>query len=140
VALLDCCRGNGDGILTCHQDGQRHGVPAVFWLRSDIDPLERRALELRHRGVDATAIDVAEECVEIMRDRGVAKAFHAYLYDYDGGRALFRRNRPQVRMPRRDRQAFTSLQVDYETLACASIREGWFSHRIASDPGHYLHA
>jgi len=220
MALLDCYRGNDDAILTCHQDGQRDDVPAAFWLRSDIDPLERKALdlcrgrildvgagaglhslELQRRGLDVTAIDVAEECVEIMRDRGVARALHADLYDFQGGpfdtilcicngldkvgplaklpgflrrmRALLapggqlladsfdlRVGADDARSAALSRktaagryfgeidlrfeyqglagEAFTALQVDYETLACASIREGWTSHRVATDQGHYL--
>ena len=36
----------------------------------------RHALELQRRGYDVTAIDVAPEAVEIMRERGVADARH----------------------------------------------------------------
>jgi hypothetical protein len=35
-------------------------------------------------------------------------------------------------------EPFTALQVDYGTLACISIREGWTCRRIAEDSGHYL--
>jgi SAM-dependent methyltransferase len=34
----------------------------------------RHALELQHRGLEVTAIDVAPEAVEVMRDRGVTDA------------------------------------------------------------------
>lgn len=220
MALLDCYRGNGDAVLTCHQDGRRDDVPAAFWLRSDIDPLERKALdlcrgrvldvgagaglhslELQRRGLDVTAIDVAMECVEIMRDRGIARALHADVYDFEGGpfdtilcicngldkvgrlsnlpgflrrmRALLapggqlladsfdvRVGADEIRTATLARKTaagryfgeidlrfeyqgvagepFTALQVDYETLACTSIREGWTSHLIARNRGHYL--
>jgi SAM-dependent methyltransferase len=39
----------------------------------------RHALELQHRGLDVTAVDVACEAVEIMRDRGVLDARHGDL-------------------------------------------------------------
>lgn len=192
----------------------------AFWLRSDIDPLERLALdlcrgrvldvgagaglhslELQRQGLEVTAIDVAEGCVEIMRDRGVVNAFHADLYDFEGGRfdtilcicngldkvgplaklpSFLQRMRAllapggqlladsfDVRVDANEAgiaalarksaagryfgeidlrfeykgvagEPFTVLQVDYDTLACTSIREGWTSHRIARDRGHYL--
>ncbi|MGD9512392.1 MAG: class I SAM-dependent methyltransferase [Geminicoccaceae bacterium] len=91
-------------MLICHQDGIRDDVPAAFWLREAIDPLESRALdlcrgrvldvgagaglhslELQRHGLDVTAIDIASECVAIMRERGVRKAEVADLYVFDGG-------------------------------------------------------
>jgi SAM-dependent methyltransferase len=43
------------------------------------------ALELQRRGADVTAIDIAPECVAIMRERGVRKVEAAGLYAFDGG-------------------------------------------------------
>jgi 2-polyprenyl-3-methyl-5-hydroxy-6-metoxy-1,4-benzoquinol methylase len=99
AALLDCFRGETSAMLICHQDGVRDDVPAGFWLRETIDLLESRALdlcrgrvldvgagagvhtlELQRRGIDVTAIDIAQECVEIMRERGVRKAEAVDLY------------------------------------------------------------
>lgn len=54
VALLDCFRGKTSAMLICHQDGVRDDVPAAFWLRETIDPLETLALDLcRGRVLDA---------------------------------------------------------------------------------------
>lgn len=104
AALLDCFRGESSAMLICDQDGTRDDVPAAFWLREEIDPLESRALdqcrgrvldvgagagvhalELQRRGIDVTAIDIAPECVAIMRERGVGKAEAADLFAFDGG-------------------------------------------------------
>jgi SAM-dependent methyltransferase len=104
AALLDCYRGEASAVLVCHQDGARDDVPASFWLREDLDPLELCALdlcrghvldvgagaglhtlELQRRGLDVTAIDIAPECVAIMRERGVRRAQTADLFEYDGG-------------------------------------------------------
>lgn len=105
AALLDCFRGETSAMLICHQDGVRDDVPAAFWLRETVDPLESRALdlcrgqvldvgagaglhalELQRRGFDVTAIDIAPECVTIMRERGVCKAEAADLHAFNGGR------------------------------------------------------
>lgn len=104
AALLDCFRGDASATLICYQDGVRDDVPARFWLRETIDPLEARALDLcrgrvldlgagaglntlrlQRRGLQVTAIDVAPECVAIMRERGVANAVAADLYTFEGG-------------------------------------------------------
>jgi SAM-dependent methyltransferase len=104
AALLDCFHGESSAMLICYQDGRRDDVPATFWLREAIDPLESRALdlccghvldvgagagvhslELQRRGLDVTAIDIAPECVAIMRERGVRKAEAANVYAFDGG-------------------------------------------------------
>ncbi len=104
AALLDCFRGDTSAMLICHQDGIRDDVPAAFWLRKEIDPLEQRALdlsrgrvldvgagaglhalELQRRGIDVTAIDIAPECVAIMRERGVRNAEAADLFAFDDG-------------------------------------------------------
>ena len=104
AALLDYYRGNRTATLICHQDGTRDDVPASFWFRDALDPLERlgldlckgkvldvgagtglHALDLQRRGFDVTAIDVAPECIAIMRQRGVRNALAADLYAFDGG-------------------------------------------------------
>lgn len=104
AALLDCFRGAVDAMLICHQDGARDDVPASFWLRETIDPLEAMALDLTHghvldlgagaglhalafqrRGLQVTAIDIAPDCVTIMRERGVRDARCADLFSFDGG-------------------------------------------------------
>ena len=104
AALLDCFRGETSAMLVCHQDGVRDDVPAAFWLRGAINPLEAlgldlchgcvldvgagaglHSLELQRRAIDVTAIDIAPECVAIMRERGVRSAEVADLYVFDGG-------------------------------------------------------
>lgn len=104
AALLDCFRGDTSATLICHQDGGRDDVPAAFWLRQALDPLEALALdlcrgrvldvgagaglhslELQRRRIEVTAIDVASECVTIMRERGVHRAEVADLYRFEGG-------------------------------------------------------
>lgn len=104
AAVLDCFRGATDAVLICHQDGARDDVPAAFWLRETIDPLESQALDLcrgrvldagagtglhtlalQRRGFDVTAIDVSSDCVTIMRERGVSDARQADLYAFSGG-------------------------------------------------------
>lgn len=104
AALQDYFRGNTQATLICLQDGQRDDVPAAFWFRDLTDPMELLALdlcrgrvldlgggtgvhglELQRRGVEVTAIDIAPECVEIMKQRGVRNAVAADLYSLDGG-------------------------------------------------------
>ncbi|NJM34729.1 MAG: class I SAM-dependent methyltransferase [Rhodomicrobium sp.] len=104
AALADYFGGNTSATLICIQDGERDDVPASFWFREVSDPIELmaldlcrgrvldlgagtglHALELQRRGIDVTAIDIAPECVEIMRRRGVEHAVCADLYGYDGG-------------------------------------------------------
>jgi SAM-dependent methyltransferase len=104
AAVLDYWRGETKATLICHQDGERDDVPASFWLREKIDPLELlgldlcrgrildvgagagvHALELQRRGFEVTAIDLSSECVEIMRERGVRRTAVADLYDFAGG-------------------------------------------------------
>lgn len=104
AALLDCFRGETEAMLICRQDGMRDDVPAAFWLRDAIDPLEAlgldlchgrvldvgagaglHSLELQRRAIDVTAIDIAPECVAIMRERGVHRAEMADLFAFDGG-------------------------------------------------------
>jgi SAM-dependent methyltransferase len=103
AALLDCFRGERDAVLACHQDGVRDDVPAAFWLREEIAPLEAAALDLcrgrvldigagagvhalalQRRGLDVTAIDVAPGCVVVMRERGVRKAEVADVESFAG--------------------------------------------------------
>lgn len=104
AARLDCFRGDASATLIVHQDGARDDVPAAFWLRESIDPLEERALDLcvgrvldvgagaglhalslQGRGFDVTAIDIAPECVAIMRERGVRQAEAVDLFDLESG-------------------------------------------------------
>lgn len=104
AALLDCFHGDASAMLICYQDGMRDDVPAAFWLRETIDPLEALALDLCHgrvldvgagaglhslelqrRGVEVTAIDISPECVAIMRERGVRHAETVDLYAFEGG-------------------------------------------------------
>lgn len=103
AALLDCFRGAVDAMLICHQDGARDDVPASFWLRETIDPLEALALDLSHghvlalgagaglhalalqgRGLQVTAIDIAPDCVTITHERGVRDARCADLFSFTG--------------------------------------------------------
>lgn len=103
-AVLDCFRGDTSAMLICYQDGLRDDVPASFWLRDSVDPMEAEALrlcrgesldvgagtgvhalDLQRMGIDVTAIDIARQCVEIMRERGVHKALTADLYTFEGG-------------------------------------------------------
>jgi SAM-dependent methyltransferase len=105
AALLDCYRGDAAATLTCHQNGGRDDVPAAFWLRDSLDPLEQLALNLCHgrvldlgagsglhalalqqRGLEVVAIDIAPQCVEIMRERGVRDARVADLFAFEAGR------------------------------------------------------
>jgi SAM-dependent methyltransferase len=44
------------------------------------------ALLLQHRGVDVTAIDISPLAVQVMRERGVKKAFEADIYTYHPGK------------------------------------------------------
>ena len=104
AALLDCYRGETGATLIVHQEGERDDVPAAFWLRSELDPLETRALELcrgrvldvgagagvhtlelQRRGLAVTAIDVAPECVTIMRERGVQRSLAVDVFALDEG-------------------------------------------------------
>jgi SAM-dependent methyltransferase len=104
AALLDYFHGNEAATLICTQDGVRDDVPAAFWFREVANPLELEALdrcrgrvldlgagtgihsiELQRRGLEVTAIDVAQECVDIMRRRGVRHTEVADLYDFTGG-------------------------------------------------------
>jgi 2-polyprenyl-3-methyl-5-hydroxy-6-metoxy-1,4-benzoquinol methylase len=104
AALLDYWRGNAAATLICFQDGKRDDVPAAFWFRSSLDPLEELALdlcrgdvldigagtglhtlELQRRGFNVKAIDVVEECVSIMRERGVLDATTTDFHEFEGG-------------------------------------------------------
>ncbi|MBE1527958.1 SAM-dependent methyltransferase [Sphingopyxis sp. OAS728] len=105
AALLDCYRGDDQATLLVYQDGERDDVPAAFWLRETLDPLEAMALdhcrgrvldlgagsglhaiELERRGFDVVAVDISPACVVIMRERGVTDARVADLYDFADGR------------------------------------------------------
>jgi SAM-dependent methyltransferase len=105
AALLDFFCGHTSATLICHQDGERDDVPAAFWFREVMDPLEAHALdlccgsvldvgagagvhalEIQRRGLAVSAIDVAPECIAIMQERGVRDARVADLYQLDDGR------------------------------------------------------
>lgn len=105
AAVLDYHRGVHDAVLICYQDGVRDDVPAAFWFRDKLDPLERlgldmccgrvldvgagtglHALELQRRGLDVVALDIAPECGVIMRERGVEQPVVGDLYEFNGGR------------------------------------------------------
>lgn len=45
--MLDYERGVSDAMLVCELDGERDDVPAAFWFRTVIDPLQATALDLR---------------------------------------------------------------------------------------------
>jgi SAM-dependent methyltransferase len=104
AALLDCYHGDAEAMLIVHQDGERDDVPASFWLRTQIDPMESmcldlcrgrvldvgagagvHALELQRRGFDVTPIDIAPECVAIMHDRGVRTALAVDMFELNDG-------------------------------------------------------
>lgn len=104
AAMLDYERGVTDAMLICEQDGERDDIPAAFWFRTEIDPLEAVALDLctgrildvgggtgvhtlllQARGHDVTAIDVDSAAVDIMHRRGVQNARQADLYQFEGG-------------------------------------------------------
>lgn len=220
AALLDCFRGEASAVLICHQDGMRDDVPAAFWLREAIDPLEALALDLCHgrvldvgagaglhslelqrRGVEVMAIDIAPECVAIMCERGVRHVVTADLYAFEGGpfdtiiclcngldkvgrladlpkflnrmRHLLARGgqliadsfdlrvgADEARLAELGRKTaggryfgeidlrfeykgrsgapFSTLQIDFETLAQIAERTDWACELIQSDGGHYL--
>jgi SAM-dependent methyltransferase len=104
AALLDCFRGEKTATLVCYQDGARDDVPAAFWLREEIDPLEALALDLcrgrvldvgagagvhslalQRRGLAVTAIDCSADCVAIMHERGILDARQSDLFGFDQG-------------------------------------------------------
>jgi 2-polyprenyl-3-methyl-5-hydroxy-6-metoxy-1,4-benzoquinol methylase len=103
AALMDYYRGDVGATLISHQDGQRDDVPAAFWFRENIDPIEDLAvdlcrgrildvgagtgvhsLKLQGRGQSVTSIDIVPECVAIMQERGVRNAMVADVCDFAG--------------------------------------------------------
>lgn len=220
AALLDCFRGDTSAMLICHQDGARDDVPAAFWLRSTIDPLEALALdlcqgrvldlgagaglhslELQRRGFEVTALDISPDCVTVMRERGVVDAHAADLYAFEDGRFDtilcicngldkvgrladlprfldrmrqllapggqlvadsfdLRTGADKARLATLEQKtaagryfgemdlrfeykgrvgaAFSTLQVDFETLMQISGRHGWSCDLVRSHGGHYL--
>lgn len=105
AAVLDYHKGVRDAVLICYQDGKRDDVPAAFWFRDTLDPLEQfglewccgrvldigagtglHALELQRRGLDVVALDVAPECAVIMDERGVRQPVVGDLYEFSDGR------------------------------------------------------
>jgi SAM-dependent methyltransferase len=220
AALLDCFRGDATAVLSCWQDGERDDVPAAFWLRKKIDPLETQALdlcyghvldvgagaglhalELQRRSLRVTAIDIAADCVTVMRERGVRDVRIADLFSFDDGpyetiiclcngldkvgrlaelprfldrmrallapggqllvdsfdlrigadecrRSMLARKKAaglyfgelNLRFEYKGRSGapFSTLQVDYDTLARIASLGGWTCELIANDGGHYL--
>lgn len=218
-ALLDCFRGDTDAVLICHQDGGRDDVPASFWLRDTVDALEMaaldqcrgkildigagagvHALELQRRGFDVTAIDIAPQCITVMKERGVNRPLLADVMQFHGDRfdtllclcngldkvgrlsalpAFLERIRClmapggqlltdsfdlrgqlevasngasatsevrtitgelalQFEYRGRHGNHFTTLQVDYETLAQVAGQHGWASECLRRKGIHYL--
>jgi SAM-dependent methyltransferase len=207
-------------MLICHQDGVRDDVPAAFWLRTTLDPLETRALdlcqgrvldvgagaglhalELQRRGLEVTAIDISPNCVTIMKERGVRDAQLADLYTFEdspfdtilsicngldkvgrladlpkfldrmrhlmapGGQLLadsfdLRVGADAARLADLQRKtaagryfgemdlrfeykdqagdAFSTLQIDFETLMQIAGQGGWACNLVSSNGGHYL--
>jgi len=104
AAALRYFRGDRDAMLACEQDGRRDDVPAAFWFRTTLDPLESLALDrctgrvldlgagvgvhalaLQRRGLAVLALDISPDCVAIMRERGVQRAVAADLFGFEGG-------------------------------------------------------
>jgi SAM-dependent methyltransferase len=104
AALRAYHRGDRSSTLICYDDGRRDDVPASFWFRDTLDPLEQLGLELcrgkvldvgagtglhalllQDRGLEVTAIDVAADCIAIMKERGVRHAVLADLYTFRAG-------------------------------------------------------
>ena len=104
AAMLDYFNGNLSATVICVQDGERDDVPVAVWFRETPFPAEQLALdlcrgrvldlgagagihtlELQRRGLDVAAIDIAPECVQIMKRRGVKNAQAADLYAFEGG-------------------------------------------------------
>ncbi len=96
-ALLDFHRGATTARISVHTDlWHVEATPVEEFYRPDDQPLPelervaldlcrgrtldlgagagRHALELQHRGLEVTALDVAAEAVEVMRERGVSDA------------------------------------------------------------------
>jgi len=103
-AMLRYFNGDRAAMLICHQDGRRDDVPAAFWFRDTVDPLEQcglelcrgrvldlgagagvHALALQRRGLDVVALDVAPQSAEIMRKRGVHHPVVGDLAEFDAG-------------------------------------------------------
>lgn len=101
-ALLDYADGNHAATLIYWQDGVRDDVPAAVCFREHIDPLESDALDLCGgrvldlgagtgvhtlrlvtRGLDVTALDIAPQCVEIMRRRAVRRPVAGDCYTFE---------------------------------------------------------
>jgi Methyltransferase domain len=73
-----------------------------------------QSLALQDQGVDVTGIDVAPECVTIMRERGLHRAELAEMYAFEGGpidKVIYLCNGPdKVGFPRRTGHDLIVLQ------------------------------
>jgi SAM-dependent methyltransferase len=94
-AMVAYHQGRRDATIVVYDDYERDEVPVGYFFRepADFPPLERRALKLcrgrvldvgagsgchtlalQERGLEVTAIEVAPELVQVLRDRGVRDA------------------------------------------------------------------
>jgi SAM-dependent methyltransferase len=97
-------QGRRDATIVVYDDYERDEVPVGYFFRepADFPPLERRALELcrgrvldigagsgchtlalQDQGLEVTAIEVAPELVQVLRERGVRDARVATWMDLD---------------------------------------------------------
>ena len=104
AAMLAYHQGRRDATIVVYDDYERDEVPVGYFFRepADFPPFERYALELcrgrvldvgagsgchtlalQQRGLSVTAIEVAPELVEVLRDRGVRDARLATWMDLE---------------------------------------------------------
>jgi len=104
AAMLAYHQGRHDATIVVYDDYERDEVPVGYFFRepADFPPFERHALELcrgrvldvgagsgchtlalQQRGLSVTAIEVAPELVEVLRDRGVRDARLATWMDLE---------------------------------------------------------
>jgi len=103
-AMVAYHRGRRDATIVVYDDYERDEVSVGYFFRepADFPPLERRALELcrgrvldvgagsgchalalQERGLEVTAIEVAPELIQVLRDRGVRDARVATWMDLE---------------------------------------------------------